>query len=279
MVPAQGRGGRAAARGRDWSVTRWPLPPPAAPAAAPHVAPAAAAAGAAAADLLRFQRPGKPPPPRQTWLRRHADCRRPPSRLPLPPGQEGDLDDWDVAEPLLPSISLSAVGMKIKHFWAAQQQYKGMRKPSIKARQWLQQYRSVEDGLRCCAARCGSSGPAWPRPSRQVSQPPRLPPCSPRSWFSIVPGSAAEQAAQLDVAALLNTALFSEQQLALYVRVVYASARDELKAGTAAGAPAWRCLLLAVAGFVGSISLPMTAAAGALAQRPRRHRLGRSVAC
>lgn len=33
------------------------------------------------------------------------------------------------------------------------------------------------------------------------------------------------------MAALLNSALFSEQQLALYVRLVYASARDELRVG------------------------------------------------
>jgi hypothetical protein len=46
-----------------------------------------------------------------------------------------------VADPLLPSIGLSAVGLKLKQFWAQQQQYKGMRKPSLKARQWLQQYR------------------------------------------------------------------------------------------------------------------------------------------
>jgi hypothetical protein len=60
-------------------------------------------------------------------------------------------------------------------------------------------------------------------------------------WFTIRASTATDQEAQLDVAALLNAALFSEQQLALYVRLVYASARDELKVGSSAccQAAAW----------------------------------------
>lgn len=57
---------------------------------------------------------------------------------PGPAGDSGDLDDWDVSSPLLPCITLSGVGLKLKHLWARQQQFPGMRKPSIKARTWLQ---------------------------------------------------------------------------------------------------------------------------------------------
>jgi hypothetical protein len=72
-------------------------------------------------------------------------------------------------------------------------------------------------------------------PGHTTSVQPPAWPCMHCRWFSLRAITASEQEAVLDVAALLNSALFSEQQLALYVRLVYASAKDELRVGGGTG--------------------------------------------